>query len=945
MGYPDTSPSEIHAFRLLACRRNQTDPDISFPIVNSHCITCFCDFPISLQNAHVMRPELSTRLSHSHSFVHKGYVIVSPCYYSALTAFASSSLLFFVIISPLLSTRGMKRHFESGASKRKNIKLATENSTKVVDISNYFIKPTSNSSQKDAVTSCVAVRDDDSSIIIDSDAEPPLPTKTPCEKCPIEKSPVKIVEAEQVTTIQSDSSLLSDDPSQWPETISETQKCDLLRTGPVLIENDYNFPRNSSGRRFSLSYCYRVMDNGEKVRRSWLVYSKLSDRIYCFCCKIFGSVDVPLRRGTSVWEGLGKKLKDHERGRAHLENLEKWFTMRNALRHKATIDNHALEMQHKEVFFYREVLKRLIDVIIFLSERNLAFRGTDEHFGSSSNGNFLGIIEVISKYDNILEKLIEKVIGSRKRSQAHYLSPSSQNEIINAISNSINQKNLSSLRDAKYYSLILDCTPDVSHKEQMSLILRYVKCKPCDSIVIEESFFGFISLDETTGEGLTKSFMCKAKELELDISNMRGQAYDNGANMKGSNRGVQARILEINQRALYFPCAAHSLNLVVNDTAKSSAYALSFFGTINRIYVLFSSSPSRWSILQNNMTVSVKLLSETRWESRISAIRPFRYHFDSLINALNELSQYALEKRDSVTYSETNSILSYIKTWTFLISIFIWHDILSQVNKTSKLIQSATYTTSALTSEIQATIDFLKEFRVVGFQEAKDQASVVANRLNIEQSYPDSRNRLKKRFFDYEGVDQECLSVEDEYRISYFLVLVDAALTSLESRFTFISQWLSIFGFVHERQKLIDTCEQNELERHCHNYFTIMGDIDEGDLAKEILRFKHVLLKDQDLKSAFNFLNYIFEKDLVEIYPNFSIVLRVLLTTPVSVSSAERSFSRLKLIKNFLRSSMSNARLSSLATISIEREVAKQLDYSKIINDLASCKNRRKYFE
>lgn len=50
---------------------------------------------------------------------------------------------------------------------------------------------------------------------------------------------------------------------------------------------------------------------------------------------------------------------------------------------------------------------------------------------------------------------------------------------------------------------------------------------------IEESFFGFINVDDTTGEGLTEAFLSRAEELGLDIGNMRGQAYDNGANMKG----------------------------------------------------------------------------------------------------------------------------------------------------------------------------------------------------------------------------------------------------------------------------------------------------------------------------------------------------------------------------------------------------------------------------
>ena len=47
-------------------------------------------------------------------------------------------------------------------------------------------------------------------------------------------------------------------------------------------------------------------------------------------------------------------------------------------------------------------------------------------------------------------------------------------------------------------------------------------------------------------------------------------------------------------------------------------------------------------------------------------------------------------------------------------------------------------------------------------------------------------------------------------------------------------------------------------------------------------------------------------------YPNVDIAYRILLTTPVTVASAERSFSKLKLLKNYLRSSMSQERLNGL---------------------------------
>jgi hypothetical protein len=53
--------------------------------------------------------------------------------------------------------------------------------------------------------------------------------------------------------------------------------------------------------------------------------------------------------------------------------------------------------------------------------------------------------------------------------------------------------------------------------------------------------------------------------------------------------------------------------------------------------------------------------------------------------------------------------------------------------------------------------------------------------------------------------------------------------------------------------------------------------------------------------------------------PNVAVALRIILTRPVSVASGEQSFSKLKIIKNCLKPSMNQERLSDLATISIEK--------------------------
>lgn len=80
-------------------------------------------------------------------------------------------------------------------------------------------------------------------------------------------------------------------------------------------------------------------------------------------------------------------------------------------------------------------------------------------------------------------------------------------------------------------------------------------------------------------------------------------------------------------------------------------------------------------------------------------------------------------------------------------------------------------------------------------------------------------------------------------------------------------------------------------------------------------------------------LEFIFLNNLTAVCPNITIALRILLTMSVTVMSAERSFFKLKLIKNFLRSIMSQERLSNLAIISIEKSILEHIDIHEIIRN------------
>ena len=84
---------------------------------------------------------------------------------------------------------------------------------------------------------------------------------------------------------------------------------------------------------------------------------------------------------------------------------------------------------------------------------------------------------------------------------------------------------------------------------------------------------------------------------------------------------------------------------------------------------------------------------------------------------------------------------------------------------------------------------------------------------------------------------------------------------------------------------------------------------------------------------------------LATTYPDVCMAYVMYMTVPVTVAMGERSFSKLKLNKNFLRSSMSQEGLSGLALLSIKNEQPKNLDFRKVIQQFASAKARRKNFK
>ena len=526
---------------------------------------------------------------------------------------------------------------------------------------------------------------------------------------------------------------------------------------------------------------------------------------------------------------------------------------------------------------------------------------------------------------------------------ASWLGHDMQNSIIALLADTVRDMIHDEVVGAGYFTLIADETKDVSKTEQLSVVLRYVH-----NSKTHERFVSYTDCDQLNAEALFTYIMTALQEVDVDISKCISQCYDGASVMSGCQSGVQARISEINPTAIYIHCHAHQLNLALVDACRQLPHASEFFSLLETLYVFISSSVphSIFVTKQKDLgqrVVQLKQLSDTRWSCRYSSIKAVLSSFSALVQTLEQLSSGTNHRS-----IEARGLLHQVCSFPIILSLVLFERIFGIVNNLSTLLQAEQICYASVASCIKATKVALSSLRRADVWMAVwDNAMSLANENNISvdsasHSRRPQRNRRTPKHLDDSVIDTTTITSSDtsvdEYRTQVYYNTIDVLLEEMGDRFSELNLSLlsALEALVPSSDSFLDLPTLSPFLSHYN--------IPEAAVQSEVPIVRAFLRERQQSVDSVQTARqsssscsssgssssslHVIHSELSKVPECFPAILgcyQIALTMGVSSASAERSFSSLRRIKTYLRSTMIQDRLSNLAVLYIERDLSSQL--------------------
>lgn len=667
---------------------------------------------------------------------------------------------------------------------------------------------------------------------------------------------------------------------------------------------------------------------------SWLRYDYDSDSVKCFNCmsaeekKLFKAGrklnQAFLNDGFNSWKKCPKAMEDHEASDQHQEATEKIKAMQIM---KNDVMGMISDQYCKDQGQHQTALIAIVQSAIYLLTQGLPFQGRDD-----DSGNFIQLLHLRSNDIPALKAWLTR----RDKWCSHDI----QNEIVTLIANAVREEIKAEVTIAEQFSIIADGTQDITGQEQLAIVYRYVIT---ETMEVVENFVGFYHLPDSSGITTAKAIEDTAVRMQLDMHSNRGLGFDGASCMSGRFKGARSILNDKYPLSLYFHCSNHALDLCLQEISSEEDIIFSSLEFVRNCATFVRGSGKRraqfqeiCSQLENGVDggderyTTVQALCPTRWVVRVRALKSIEQNWKPL------QSLFSIIASDSCTTADirakASGLLKQLHSFKRLIGIKLGIVIFSPCENLSRQLQNQSTTATSALSGSQFLAECILGMRCDdAFNSFYEETLKRSAELEIEEPPPPKQKKVPKRF-EYSSAPTELMffsSFQHSMRQQYFSVL-DRLLTEIRYRF---DQPGLKFAYSVEQSLIAAanaTINSQEMEKLAY------PEISTDDLKRELYLLNAVIK--QGLKESFAVKSL---HDILtafrnvppttrQLVPHTTKLLQLLMTFPATAASAERSFSCLRRLKTYLRSTMSQERLSDIAVCAVHKQRAQRVNVVSI---------------
>lgn len=647
---------------------------------------------------------------------------------------------------------------------------------------------------------------------------------------------------------------------------------------------------------------------------NWLTGCPKLLKVFCWPCLLFSPGTTNLSAaGCDDLGNLDNYLSRHVKavGAAHTRACFQLATfgknriehsLNDQLRLRATAHNDAVRRN-------REVMKRLVSAVCLMSKQELSFRGHDESETSLNRGNYVEFLMFLSEFDPVLANHFSS------NSVFSGLSSTIQNDIIDAVHYILCEAIRDRVDRSPFVAVLVDEATDMSNKSQLAVVLRVT----VHGKGIQEYFVSLrdVSQDKRA-QALTKEVKDVLDDYKVGSSRLVAQAYDGASVMASTVNGVQGLLRVDFPLALFVHCYGHSLNLVLSQGLQCMSECRIFFQTINGMATFFSTSAKRTRLLEQSAGSRLPRVHAIRWTYSSRVVNAVHEHLEDLRVAFDEIQSATTGWENSRAAAKGYG--ECLTDFSFLFLLEVFHSIFARTDVLYSGLQK-----KAL--DIGFCRRIVDDFRCWLLEHAKtfqDYWSSVVGRIG-----------LPRKRFRGQGVDSE-----DRYR-NIFQEIHDAVIQQIDMRFKSLKHMPFLALLNPENFELYSSSfPQCEFESLISGY---EGRFDRILLKNELI----VVYSSEEFRGKYphQMLEYLMTTKTTDCLSQVFLLCSLALTVPVSTASVERSFSTMKRVKSYCRTTCSNDRLSKLLMLSIEKETLVELKssstfYDRVIDKFAERERR-----